>query len=123
MDHVYENNLTANVIMGNQDQTTALMEMHSKSRFKAKYGSKRKVGKLRKLINCIAQIIRYFDFFGVRPNLISEPYNSSFMGCCGVMLILGMTLLVVILTLNNASTPQLMVLNEVKKADDIDYSL
>lgn len=39
------------------------------------------------------------------------------------MLILGMTLLVVILTLNNASTPQLMVLNEVKKADDIDYSL
>lgn len=57
--------------MGNDEQTVALMEMHSKSKFKAKYESKRKVGKVRRLINCLAQVFRYFDFFGVRPNLIS----------------------------------------------------
>lgn len=88
--------------------------MHKKSRYRAEYDSNRKVGRLKKFFNSVVKIIRLFDFFGAKPNLIAEPYNSSVVGCCGMLIILALSILTVALTVQNAGNTELMILNEIK---------
>lgn len=79
--------------------------MDSKSRYKAKYETRRRVSKPRKFLNLIAKGVEYFDFFGAKPNLIVDPHGSSFVGLCGVILIITLSLLLVALTVRNANRP------------------
>lgn len=108
--NVYENNITGAILtQDEEDNTSRLVEMNNKSRYKAKYETRRRVSRFRKIYNFIAKGIEQFDFFGARPNLIVDPDGSSCVGLCGVILILFFSLLLVALTIRNAGRPELMI--------------
>jgi hypothetical protein len=69
------------------------------------YPSKRKISRTKIVWNALVDLVKYFDLFGARPNLIASPYSSSLVGLCGVMLILLCSILVCALTLKNANVP------------------
>lgn len=123
MREVYENHMVANALRNDKDQTLLLKEMEDRSRYKANFESKRKVKTARKAINCLARLFRAFDFFGTRPNLIAEPYNSSFLGCLVTLLIVGLSILTFALTLKNAGVSEMMINNQVLQEKDIEYEL
>ena len=105
MAQVYENHMVASALRNDQDNTNKLKEIEEKSRYRAKYDSKRKIKTARKALNCLARFCRAFDFFGTRPNLIAEPYNASVVGILVTLLIIGLSILTFALTLKNAGVP------------------
>jgi hypothetical protein len=121
----FENNMTANIIMGEKDQTVRLREMENKSKVKAKYSTRRRgrYAVARKIWGGVCALIEKFDFFGTRPNLIAEPYGASLVGICGTFLILLLTVLTVALLLRTASTPQLMIDNNYQEDPNFEYRL
>lgn len=92
--------------------------MENKSRYKAKYETRRRKGRLGRFTAFIGNYVEYFDFFGVRPNLIVDPYGSSFVGLCGVILIILMSLLLVALTVRNANRPEFIIDHNYQEVAD-----
>jgi hypothetical protein len=73
--------------------------------------------------NFLCDLIEKFDFFGARPNLNAGASGSSFVGFCGVLLIILLTCLTVGLTVKNANVPQIMILEEIQPEDNFGASL
>lgn len=65
---------------------------------------------LSSIFDRVCEIIQKFDLFGARPNLSAGLTGSSFVGLCGTLFIVLMTISTVYATLSNANTPQIMIL-------------
>ena len=122
LKYVYENDIVASLTIENLEQTARLKSIESKSKLKGKY-STRRISKIRKGFNAVCRVIEAFDFFGVRPNLAIGQHGSTFVGFCWMLVILGLSLLTVALTLQNANSRQIMIDNNFQDAADFDYTL
>lgn len=103
--------MTGQAIREDHDKTLSLKEVEEKNKWSAQHDSRKKISKVRSVFNFVCEIIEKFDFFGTRPNLNAGSYGSSFVGLCGVLLIILLTILTVFATLGN-TVPRIMILEE-----------
>ena len=82
------------------------------------YKKERKVGKFKWAFLKLCKLIRYFDVFGVKPNLNPSPVSGSFCGFFAVLLIITLSILTVAWTLSNYTTPRYQILQEFENEND-----
>lgn len=71
----------------------------------------------------VCDVIEKFDFFGAKPNLHAGSHGSSFVGLCGVLLIIILTILTLYATLSNANAPKIMILEKFLPEQNFGFQL
>ena len=114
VQEVFQNNMTAMALAGNEDQTNFLKEQEAMDHWKG-YKKERKVGRMKWLFQKTCQVIRWFDVFGVKPNLSTSPMSGSLFGFIFVFIIVILSILTVAWSLANASNTRHQVLLEFEE--------
>lgn len=115
--------MTAAVIRNDGDHTIRLYKADNLNKHTAIYPSKRKTSRGKIVFTAFVDLVKLFDMFAVRPNLIAAPYGSSLVGLCGVVIILALSVITFALTLANMNVPEITILDSYLDQNNFGYSL
>jgi hypothetical protein len=115
--------MTALAIREDHDLTMNIKEHQDKNKWSANFDIRKKPSKKREIFDGVCWLIEKCDLFGAKPNLDANCAGSSFVGFCGVVLILALTILTVCMTVSNANVPQIMILENFEPGDNYGFSL
>lgn len=114
--------MTGLAIREDNDQTMALKEVEEKNKWSAHHDERKRPSRVRTVFNYICEGIEQFDLFGAKPNLNAGSYGSSFVGLCGVVVIILLTILTVYATVSN-KIPKIMILSQFLPENDFSFHL